>query len=225
MDYRHIVRDDGGSAGGMLTLIAEMLEHGARPQWLPYLYAENVDAKLAAIVGDGGEELMPAATLPVGRIAMVKDPQGVPIYLMTPVPPPGKEGVGSDVFSVTEPQRVRWNELASPDQQASMAFYSRHFGFEFNNSLPMGEMGNYCFIEHDGRTLGAIERQQDERQPAAWLLYFGVTTVAEAKRRIEAGGGTVLMGPHEVPGGEWIVTATDPQGAAFGVVGPKGAES
>ena len=30
------------------------------------------------------------------------------------------------------------------------------------------------------------------------------------------------MGPHEVPTGEWIVIATDPAGAGFGLTGPKG---
>ena len=39
---------------------------------------------------------------------------------------------------------------------------------------------------------------------------------------IRAKGGKVLMGPHQVPTGEWIVIATDPAGAAFGLVGPKG---
>ena len=222
MDYRMIGRSDGGNAGGMLGLSAEMIKGGAHPLWIPYLHADNVDAKVAAIVDEGGAEQMPATTLPVGRIAMVKDPQGVPIYLMTPIPPPGMENMESDVFSVTEPQRVRWNELASPDQQASMDFYARHFGFEFNNAMPMGELGDYCFIDHDARTLGAIMRRQDESQPAVWMMYFGVPSVAAAKRAIEAGGGTVLMGPHEVPGGDWIVVATDPQGAGFGVVGPQG---
>jgi hypothetical protein len=33
----------------------------------------------------------------------------------------------------------------------------------------------------------------------------------------------VINGPHQVPGGEWVVIADDPQGAAFGLVGPQGA--
>jgi len=32
----------------------------------------------------------------------------------------------------------------------------------------------------------------------------------------------VLMGPHQVPTGEWLTIATDPAGAGFGVVGPAG---
>ena len=36
--------------------------------------------------------------------------------------------------------------------------------------------------------------------------------------RIKANGGQVLVGPHEVPGGSWIVQAVDPQRAAFALV-------
>jgi predicted enzyme related to lactoylglutathione lyase len=42
-----------------------------------------------------------------------------------------------------------------------------------------------------------------------------------AVAKIHAGGGKVLMGPHEVPGGSWIVNCTDPQGAFFSLVAPQ----
>ena len=37
-----------------------------------------------------------------------------------------------------------------------------------------------------------------------------------------SGGRVWMESLNSVPGGNWIVIATDPQGAAFGVVGPKG---
>jgi predicted enzyme related to lactoylglutathione lyase len=222
MDYRMIRRSDGGMAGGVLRLTGEMTAGGARPCWMPYLYTPDVDAKVAAIEKEGGKSLMPAMDLPVGRIAMVADPQGIPIYVMNPIPPEGKEDEASEVFSETEAQRVRWNELTSPDQKASMDFYARHFGFEFNEKMSMGEMGDYWFIHHQGTRLGAVAPQMNPQQPAMWLFFFGVPSIAQAKARIEAGGGQVMMGPVEVPGGDWIVIAADPQGAPFGLVGPKG---
>lgn len=222
MDYRMIGRADGGSAGGMLRLSDDMQTHGARPVWLGYLYTPDVDRTLAAIVADGGTLLVPAFDLHVGRMGMVTDPQGVPFYVMTPVPPPGKPDAASDVFDRQAAQRVNWNELASPDLGASKAFYGRHFGFEFNESMDMGPMGQYCFIDHHGQRLGAIMQRASEEQPAIWLFYFGVPSVAAASRAITEHGGKVLMGPHQVPTGEWIVVATDPAGAPFGLVGPKG---
>jgi uncharacterized protein len=219
VDYRLIARDDGGFAGGLLALTDEMVSRGARPCWLPYLYVPDVDAQIAAIEAEGGALQMPATDLPVGRIAMVLDPQGVPIHLMNPAPAPHDPEAVSDVFDENAVQRVRWNELTSPDQAGSMAFYAKHFGFEFNDKMPMGELGDYCFIHHHGKTLGAIMQRTDE-QPPLWLLYFGVPSIQAAKADVEAHGGRVIFGPMEVPGGDWVIVALDPQGATFGLVGP-----
>lgn len=216
-DYRMIGRSDGKHAGGVLRLTEDM--RGAPPMWLPYLSTVDVDATLKAIVADGGKQWMPPMDIPVGRIALVSDPQGVPIYLMKPVPPPGAPDMNSDVFERSTPQRVNWNELSSPDLAASKAFYAQHFDFEFNEIMNMGPMGDYCFIDHHGVRIGAMTQRQDARQPAAWLQYFGVPSVSAAKAAIEGNGGTVTMGPHQVPTGEWIVIAGDPAGAQFGVVG------
>lgn len=223
IDYRMIVRSDGGSAGGALTLSADMLRHGARPSWLGYLHVANVDAAIKAIEADGGRTLMPKTVLPVGEIAMVTDPMGSPFYVMRPVPPPGKPEAVSDVFDPKAEQHVRWNELASPDLERAKAFYARHFAFEFRETMPMGPMGDYCFIDRGGLRLGATMRKPDDSPFGGWLFYFGVASVTAAKRAIEASGGKIVHGPHEVPGGDWIVVATDLEGAPFGVVGSRDA--
>jgi uncharacterized protein len=222
-DYRPIARDDGGSAGGMLQLTKDMLSHGARPAWVAYLYVRDVDQAVQAITADGGRALMPKMTLPVGEIAMVGDPMGAPFYVMTPVPPPGKPNAVSDVFSVSQPQHVRWNELRSPDVARAKAFYTQHFDFRFNESMPMGpQLGDYHFIDHGGLRVGGLMKQPDGAGPGGWTFYFGVRSASAAQRAILANGGKVEMEMHEVPGGDWVVIATDPRGARFGVVGPKG---
>ncbi len=179
MDYRMIGRSDGKFAGGVLRLSVDMLQHGARPLWLGYLSTPDVDTELSAIVSEGGALQMPAANIPnVGRIAMVTDPQGVPFYLMTPVPPPGVPDTTSDVFDRHARQRVNWNELASPDLAASKAFYSRHFGFEFKESMNMGPLGDYCFIDHHGQRLGAVVDERDRERP---LLELGLDDPADVR--------------------------------------------
>lgn len=222
VDYRMITRSDGGNAGGVLQLTSDMTEHGARPAWLGYLHVKDVDAASKAIGADGGKTLMPKRTLPVGDIAMVADPMGSPFYVMSPIPPPGKLEAKSDVFDPKAVQRVRWNELTSPDLSRAKTFYSTHFGFEFNEVMPMGAMGDYCFIDHGGVRIGAMMQKAAEAPIGAWLFYFGVPSIEAAKRAIEGNGGNVVHGPSEVPGGDWIVIATDPDGAMFGVVGAKG---
>lgn len=223
VDYRQITRDDGGSAGGVLQLTNDMQAQGAHPAWIAYLHVRSVDAAVQAIVADGGRVLMPKMTLPVGEIAMVADPMGAAFYVMTPLPPPDKPDAASDVFAVAKPQHVRWNELQSPDPDRAKAFYARHFGFQFNESMPMGPaLGDYRFIDHDGLRVGGLMKQADAASPGGWNFYFGVRSAVAARRAIEAAGGRVQMDLHQVPGGDWVLVATDPQGARFGIVGPRG---
>ncbi len=221
-DYRTIATSDGGTAGGVLALTPDMLKHGARPTWLGYLHVKNVDAAVAAIEADGGKTLMPKRALPVGDIAMVADPMGTPIYVMDPKPPPDKPDAESDVFNPNAVEHVQWNELQSPDLARAKAFYAKHFAFEFKDVMSMGAAGDYCFFEHAGVQLGAIMQKPPQGAVSTWVFYFGVRSVAASKRAIEKGGGKIVNDMHEVPGGGWIVVATDPHGAVFGVVGPKG---
>lgn len=219
MDYRMIRRGDGGNAGGVMRLTDEMRGHGAKPTWLGYLAVDDVEASVSSIEQAGGKAVMPAFDIPgIGRIAQVADPQGAPIYVMKPTPPEGDENKVSDVFSPHQPGRVSWNELATRDLEAAKRFYPAQFGWTLGDVMPMGDMGDYQFINRNGVMLGAMMTAAAENQPR-WRYYFRVADVDAAKQAVEAGGGTVIHGPQEVPGGDRILIGTDPQGAEFAVVG------
>lgn len=219
MDYRMIANADGGLTGGVMRLNDDMVAHGARPCWLGYLGVDDVDATVAAIEAAGGKSLLPAFDIPqTGRIAMVADCCGAPFYVMTPVPPPG--GSESTAFSASRrPGRCGWNELMAGNQQRAIAFYTGLFGWSLPDAMDMGPMGSYQFIAHDGVTIGAIMTKIAEMPAAMWNHYFWVPSIAAAKGAIEANGGTVINGPMQVPGDDWIVQALDPQGAVVSLVG------
>jgi predicted enzyme related to lactoylglutathione lyase len=94
--------------------------------------------------------------------------------------------------------------------------------------MDMGPMGKYQFFamkpaaegEECGTTCGAMFNDAQAPNPY-WLFYFHVEAIDAAIGRIDAGGGKIIQGPHEVPGGMWVVNATDPQGALFALVAPK----
>jgi predicted enzyme related to lactoylglutathione lyase len=219
--YRMIGRFDGGFAGGVLPLNREMQEEGARPMWLGYLYVPDIEAALAAIEAAGGRNLMgPKQIDNVGPIALVTDPQGAPFYIMTPTPPGGDPDAKSDVFSPEAEQRVSWNELSTSDPAAARNFYGEQFGWTSNDFMPMGEMGEYRFIDHHGQRLGAMAGTMDGRPPH-WRFYIRVPSIAKAQEAVEANGGRVANGPMEVPGGDHILIGFDPQGAEFALVGSK----
>ncbi len=222
LEYRMIGRSDGGRAGGIMTLTEEMRAGGARPVWLGYLHAADVDRAIEAIRSDSGRVMMAPWDQPgVGRLAMVADPQGAPFYLMAPEPMPGPADAASDVFSVDQPQHVRWNELSTSDPVAAIGFYSRHFGWRQDGDMDMGELGKYQFL-HQGETMiGAVMPKMPQMPASMWTFYIGVDDIDRATEAVRAGGGQVMQDPIEIPGGEYAINAVDPQGATFGLVGPR----
>ena len=217
--YRMIGRSDGKFAGGVLPISAEMQQHGARPTWLGYIHVTDVDRSVGKIEQAGGKSLMPATDIPnVGRIAMVADPQGAPFYVMKPIPPAGDPNAKSDVFSASEQQRVGWNELQTSDVEGARRFYGDQFGWGSEEYMDMGEMGLYRFFDQQGTRIGALF-DASNGQRSHWRFYIRVPTISAAKEAAERGGGTIHMGPQQVPTGEYVVIGSDPQGAEFALVG------
>ena len=209
-DYRILTAPDGQGVGGLMTLPDRATQSG----WFAYIGVSDVDAIAGRIVQLGGAIHMPPQDIPgVGRFAFVADPQGLSFYIMR-----GDSPQDSQAFHVTAPGHCGWNELVTTDHKAALAFYSELFDWRNNETMPMGEMGDYCFIDHAGQRIGAV-LTAGTGWPTRWTNYFNVASIDAAIKRIKAGGGTVTMGPHEVPGGMHIVMGTDPQGAAFALVG------
>lgn len=219
MDYRMIGRTDGGNSGGVMRLTDEMRGHGARPIWLGYVAVDDVDESVASVEQAGGKALMPAFDIPdIGRIALVTDPQGNPFYVMKPIPPAGSDKQDSDVFSTTEVQHFSWNELSTTDPVAARVFYGELFGWTSDEFMPMGDYGEYRFLAHKGTTIGAVCGCV-EGASAGWRYYVSVPSISKAVEAVKAGGGTIAVEPHEVPGGDHIIIGHDPQGAEFALVG------
>jgi predicted enzyme related to lactoylglutathione lyase len=202
--------------GGLLQLTDEMKAGGARPAWVGYIHAADVDARVKAITQAGGTELMPPTEIPgVGRFAMVADPGGAPFYVMTPKPSPGMDS--GPMPPAGTPGTCGWRELfSSLGDKGAFDFYSTQFGWESVGEFDMGgTMGVYRLWGHDGEQLGGMMKKPDAVPASVWNFYFTVEGIDAATGRIGEAGGRVLMGPHEVPGGQWIVQAMDPQGANF----------
>lgn len=213
MDYRMIAAGDG-QVGGVMQIDAEMQAAGGRPLWIGYIGVDDVDAAVAAITAAGGRIFVPPTDIPdVGRFAMAADPQGAPFYVMRGA----VEGGVSTAFSSERVGHFAWNELSTPDPLAALAFYGAVFGWTNPNSMPMGELGEYRFLNVGDLGIGAVQQSKEAR--ATWLHYIHVPSISQSTKAVEDGGGAVLMGPHEVPGGSSIIIGTDPQGARFALAG------
>jgi uncharacterized protein len=216
-DYR-VFSAGPEQVGGFMTLTPEMTDGGAQPSWAGYISVPDTETAAKAITAAGGQVLMGPNDIPgVGRFAFAADPQGAMFYVMTDT-----SGIESRAFAKYEPiaGHCAWNELATADQTGAWAFYSALFGWAKDGELDMGPLGTYEFVRTD-TVIGAIMPKMPEMPVSAWTFYFRVPDIDVAAAAVCSGGGSVLVEPMEIPGGEFSLNAMDPQGAAFGLVGPR----
>lgn len=202
---------------GMMTLPDHLVANGVPPHWLGYVGVDDVDATVAEVTRLGGSVHAPAADIPdIGRYAVVADPQGTTFGLMTWI-----EAFAAPQPDQMAPGRIGWHELSAIDWEEVFPFYNALFGWEKGTAVDMGPMGVYQIFTVDGRDIGGMFTKPAAVPVPFWLYYTNVDDIDAALQRVLSGGGQVLNGPMEVPGGAWIVQAMDPQGAMFALVGPK----
>jgi len=188
---------------------------GMGEYWVIYFAVEDVDATCARVPALGGTICMEPADIPnVGRFAVVADPLGATFCLLQPL-----DGQMSQAFDQMKSGHGNWHELMVADPVAAMGFYGALLGWTPSTVMPMGEMGNYHLIGWQGRDIGGMMGLPAPEVPPNWLPYFGVPSIKAAMAQIAAGGGSVEMGPMEVPGGAFVCQAKDPRGVWFALVG------
>jgi predicted enzyme related to lactoylglutathione lyase len=205
--------------GGLTALSAEARQAGAKPGWAGYVAVADTDAAAQRIAASGGRIHRRPEDIPgVGRFAVVADPGGATFMLLTPLP---REQAPPPIEPAS-PGFIGWHELyAGNGQEAAFAFYASHFGWQTIDLMDMGAMGKYRVFGADGVPFGGMMDKPAHAPASAWAFYVNVDGIDAAVERIKANRGQVLMGPHEVPGGSWIVQALDPQGVGFALMSPR----
>jgi predicted enzyme related to lactoylglutathione lyase len=204
---------------GMMALTADMLAGGARPAWLGYIYTDDVDRKSAEVKARGGSVHVPPTDIPgIGHFSVVADPHGAIFYLFRPMMP---EGPMPEMPKPGTPGTFGWNELYAGNLDEAFDFYSALFGWTRSMVVDMDALGPYQLFASGGRDIGGMMKKLDQMPMAFWNYYITVDAIDAAIERLKEKGGTVMNGPHPVPGGAWIVQAMDPQGAMFALTAAK----
>ena len=216
MNYSFFRMHDVG-VGGFMRLPADAAAAGMPPCWLGYVSVADVDRSVARFTAAGGAVYMPPMTVPgAGRMAMVADPQGAPLYVMTPA------GQGEATsFAPGKPGHGGWHELHTTDAGRALAFYAGQFGWSKVGEMDMGPGGAYLqFKVGTGPMVGGMMNDRRGVRPH-WLYVFNVDDIDAASARVAASGGETLVPPHRVPTGDYVTHIRDPQGARLALVGPK----
>ena len=117
------------------------------------------------------------------------------------------------------PGKVIWNELVTADLTGAKQFYSRVFGWTFNDIR--GGDTDYSVASLNGVPVAGIVRRNmmaGERRQPAWLTFISVKDVDAAQRLATQHGGKVLAAARSYAQRGRQAVLSDPQGAVFAVL-------
>jgi hypothetical protein len=182
---------------------------GAPPMWNSYITVDSADDALTRASELGGTVHAPAFDVfDAGRMGVVQDPQGAYFEVWQP-----KDNIGAGF--VNGHGALSWNELATTDIDAGAKFYGDLFGWTAAD-VDMGEQA-YKVVSVGERGNGGIRDVMPPGTPPHWLVYFGIDDIDAGVAKVSEHGGTVMLEPIEIMGGNRIAIVSDPQGAAFGL--------
>ncbi|MGL4488789.1 MAG: VOC family protein [Rhizobiaceae bacterium] len=187
------------------------------PCWTGYIGVDDVDVWTKKVADKGGKVHKDPQDIPgVGRFSVVADPHGAAFILFW-----GDSDEPPVELSMDTPGAFGWNELMAGNVDEATDWYSSLFGWTRDEAHDMDG-----FMYHTLKTggvvssVGMMNKMPDMPFPF-WTYYTWVNGIDAAASRVTSNGGEILMGPHEVPGGAWIVSCCDPQGAFFNLIGSK----
>src|SRR2546421_7214397 len=92
-----------------------------------------------------------------------------------------------------------WIDTSQPDPEAAVDFYSRLFGWEFEDAMPPGSEGRYFIARLHGGDVAAVGSIPEAAPPVAmWNTYVWVDSADETASRVRDAGGAVVMEPVDV---------------------------
>jgi hypothetical protein len=200
---------------------------GASPDaiWNSYIRVESAEDAAASVRGAGGQVLSePFDVFDAGRMGVFADPEGAVFCVWQP-------GSHRRSAAVNEHGAVNFNNLHTDDVEGAQAFYGSVFGWTtIDVGSAMWALPGYGDhleeltpgLREGMQQMGAPRGFEDvvaailprEGGPARWSVTFAVDEADAIAARARELGGSVLVGPQDVP---WVrsTVLADPAGASF----------
>lgn len=207
--------DEKGAISALTPLPDDARQIGARPIWIGYVGVDDVDAAAARIRRLGGAVHVPPTDVSdISRFSVFTDPQSARLALLNWRRP------GQQLPAPDAPGRVGWHELLAANWEQAWAFYGELFGWQ-NENVEVGGTGPYQPFSAGGQMIGGMFTKHPTIPAPFWLYYFNIDDIDAVAQRVAAGGGRIVEGPIESPGGSRILRCADPQGAVFALEGTR----
>ena len=183
---------------------------GIPPHWACYVWVDDVDAAGAKAGALGGQVILPPLDVPnVGRMALLKDPQGAAFAVFK-----GKEHQGAARLG-PKPGTFCWNELRTTDAAGARRFYSSLLGWSCIE-VPMGPGVTYTVCKVGETNAAGMAEMHD--LPAHWFSYVSVADCDASASKAANLGATVAVPPTDIPKTGRFAIIKDPSGAGCGLL-------
>lgn len=205
----------GKEVAAAYTMMADERKLGVPSHWNLYVTVTSAD-DAARKAGELGAKVLalPFDVMDVGRMAVLQDPTGAVFCVWQ-----AKKHIGAQILN--EPGALCWSELTTRDPKAAEAFYTALFGWSAKHGAASTQM-DYTELGVPGHPPGAGMMKMPDNMPASvpsyWMPYFQVDDADASTAKAKALGGSLMVGPTDIPKVGRFAILTDPQGAMFAVL-------
>ena len=203
----------GREVAAACTLRPEETQGGVPPHWNSYVTVANVEETAKKAQELGGKVFAPPFdVMDAGRMAVLQDPTGAVFEVWQP-----NRSIGAKILD--EPGALCWTELTTTDTKAAEKFYTGLFGWTPKHSAPSAVMEYTEFSVNGQPGIGMMPKPKDmpAEIPSYWMPYFQVANTDASVAKVKELGGSVMVGPQDIPSTGRFAIASDPQGAMFAV--------
>jgi len=204
---------DGHPVAGVGQMSPEMIAGGMPSVWSSYVAVGSCAETEAKAKALGAEVVFSTLEAPAGAgwLCYLKDPTGAVFATW-------QAGSHGGAALVNAPCSFAWNELATPDLEASKAFYRALFGWTFEAIESPAKVPS-ALVKNQGRMNGHMLQMNEQWAgiPPHWGVYFAVADTDATIAEVERLGGKVCVAPMDIPPGRFSVVQ-DRADATFTVI-------
>jgi predicted enzyme related to lactoylglutathione lyase len=203
----------GKPVGAASTQQPQERQMGVPPHWNSYVTVANVDESAKKAESLGGKILMPPFdVMDAGRMAVLQDPTGAVFEIWQ-----RNRSIGAEILN--EPGALCWTELTTTDTKAAEKFYTGLFGWTPKHSAAGAPMEYTEFSVNGQPSIGMMAKpaEMPAHIPSYWMPYFQVANCDASSAKVKELGGSIMVGPQDIPNTGRFAIASDPQRAMFAV--------
>jgi len=202
----------GRDAAAMYAQMKDQRDMKIPPHWMVYVTVSNADHAAKRVPSLGGAILQePFDVADYGRMAVCADRQGAVFSIWQ-----AKSHTGTQVEN--EPGALSWCELAATDTDDAGGFYGQLFGWQPKTREDFPYVELYLGERPIGGIFPLDQSMQAQGVPPHWGVYFRVENCDASAAKAKSLGGTVHVGPQDIPNVGRFAMIQDPQGAMFSVI-------